>query len=382
MRRLRSIQTQSGFSLLELMLALMLGVIVTAGIVQLFVGNNQTTAVLNGQSRLQESARYAMDFISRSARTAGYVGCDPGDNLQSGLNGVNLGEPGFPYFELDIANPIEVFNYSGGGSPGDVDPSDWTGRNLAGADALEDTFIAGNQPSFTIDAADPDPGDMVAGADILVLRRLDAPGVPTSAIVQPNDPIVVEDGSQFAANDFVVIANCNQATLVRVTGVAGNTLAWADGPGLWQNYGLAGASPRSSLSAVGQPYGSATSGEGSAVYPVVTDVYYIAYGAGTNNRGDRVMSLWRKSGTAAPVELVEGVTDLQVWAGVDRDATDNVDAPEQYVSFNAVAPGELVRALRIQITSTSGDVVDFEAEEELERTFTQTIMLRNERPVS
>lgn len=374
--------SQRGFSLLELMLALLLGVVVTAGIVQLFVGNNQTTAVLNGQSRLQESARYAMDFIARSARTAGYVGCDPGDNLQSGLNGANLGDPAFPYFELDIANPIEIFNYTGAGGVGDTDPTDWTGRTAAGAGPVQNTFVAANAPDFAVAAGNPQAGDIVAGADILVLRRLEAPGVPTSAIVQPNDPIVVEDGSQFAANDFVVIANCNQATLVRVTAVAGNNLSWASGGGLWQNYGLAGASPRSSLSAVGQPYGSATSGEGSAVYHVTSDVYYIAYGAGTNNRGDRLMSLWRKSGTDAPVELVEGVTDLQVRAGVDRNATDNIDAPEQYIEFNAVAVDDVVRALRIEVTTTSGDVVDFENDDDLTRTFTQTIMLRNATPVS
>ncbi len=59
-----------GFSLIELMLALALGVVVTAGIVTLFVGNNQTYTLLNGQSRMQENARFAVDFMTRSARAA------------------------------------------------------------------------------------------------------------------------------------------------------------------------------------------------------------------------------------------------------------------------------------------------------------------------
>ena len=61
-----------GFSLIELMLALALGVVVTAGIVTLFVGNNQTYTLLNGQSRMQENARFAVDFIAR-ARACGRV---------------------------------------------------------------------------------------------------------------------------------------------------------------------------------------------------------------------------------------------------------------------------------------------------------------------
>ena len=67
----------AGFSLIEMLLALGLGLIVTAGVVQLFVGNNQTYSLLTGQSRLQESARYTMEFITQSARSSGYFGCDP-----------------------------------------------------------------------------------------------------------------------------------------------------------------------------------------------------------------------------------------------------------------------------------------------------------------
>ncbi|MEZ5595956.1 MAG: hypothetical protein R3E84_06115 [Pseudomonadales bacterium] len=61
-----------------------------------------------------------------------------------------------------------------------------------------------------------------------------------------------------------------------------------------------------------------------------TDIYYIAEG-GTNNCGQRPLSLWRKSGSQAPVELVEGIEDLQVWLGIDTTPTDNVSAPADAV---------------------------------------------------
>ena len=61
-----------GFSLIELMLALALGLVVVTGIVQLFIGNSQTYTVLNGQSRLQENARFGFEFITQAARSAGY----------------------------------------------------------------------------------------------------------------------------------------------------------------------------------------------------------------------------------------------------------------------------------------------------------------------
>ena len=58
--------------LIELMLALALGIVVTAGIVTLFVGNNQTYTLLNGQSRMQENARFALDFIKEQSRSSGF----------------------------------------------------------------------------------------------------------------------------------------------------------------------------------------------------------------------------------------------------------------------------------------------------------------------
>ena len=98
-----------GFSLIELMLALALGVVVTAGIVTLFVGNNQTYTLLNGQSRMQENARFAVDFISRSARAAGYFGCDPeAGKIYKTLNGAWN-----QIFEFDITTPIQAFHGTG-----------------------------------------------------------------------------------------------------------------------------------------------------------------------------------------------------------------------------------------------------------------------------
>ncbi|MFB3103489.1 MAG: PilW family protein, partial [Pseudomonadales bacterium] len=50
---------RTGFSLVELMISLALGVVVAAGLVQLFVDSARTYTLVSGQSRMQESARYA-----------------------------------------------------------------------------------------------------------------------------------------------------------------------------------------------------------------------------------------------------------------------------------------------------------------------------------
>src|SRR5258705_10356383 len=92
-----------GFSLIELMLALALGVVVTLGIVQLFVGNSQTYTLLNGQARMQENGRVALDLITASVRSAGYLGCAPEQpNIVKNLRGNwNL------LFEFDVTRPVQ-----------------------------------------------------------------------------------------------------------------------------------------------------------------------------------------------------------------------------------------------------------------------------------
>ena len=59
---------QRGLSLVELMISLTVGSVITAGIVQLFSANSDTHRVMMGQSRIQESARFALDFACLPGR--------------------------------------------------------------------------------------------------------------------------------------------------------------------------------------------------------------------------------------------------------------------------------------------------------------------------
>ena len=132
-----------------------------------------------------------------------------------------------------------------------------------------------------------------------------------------------------------------------------------------------------SLSEENLAYGTTVNAQGATVSRLETDIYYIAEGAGTNNRGQRPLSLWRKSGSQAPVELVEGIEDLQVWLGIDTTPTDSVNAPTRYTNFAGVVGDDVVRTLRVQITASTVDVVEAGSNAPVTRTFSQTISLRN-----
>ncbi len=325
----------AGFSLVELLLALALGLLVIGGLVRLFAGSKQAYALLHDQARLQESGRYALAFIGRSARAAGYLGCNalPG-HLVNTLNG-HLDA----LFELDLRRAVDAFDGSAGASPAAF-------AQAAGIDADE----------------------VIAGTDILTLRRLDSPLRRVAAPVGPDDSPVVETGAQFDLNadDFVLIGDCRQASLFRVTrvimGAGQATLLRDTGTGAYEN--AAGKT----LIAAGQAYGPIGAAGPATVGRVLTETYFIAAGSSIGALGQRSLSLWRRTGTGSAAELVEGIADLQVLFGVDTQPQDGVDGINRLVRRHELQPGSVIRAIRVLVTA---------GEAQQRRVFSQTFRLRN-----
>ncbi|ARU27615.1 hypothetical protein CBR65_09340 [Cellvibrio sp. PSBB006] len=66
---------QAGLSLIELMIAITLGLILMAGVIQVFLSSRVTFATQQAMSRVQETGRLAVEFMARDIRMAGYMGC-------------------------------------------------------------------------------------------------------------------------------------------------------------------------------------------------------------------------------------------------------------------------------------------------------------------
>lgn len=79
------VSSERGFSLVELMVAMVIGLIVVLVVGTLFMNSRQTYMAQDANSRLQENARYATELFGRQVRTAGYVGVN-----FSPLSGGNL----------------------------------------------------------------------------------------------------------------------------------------------------------------------------------------------------------------------------------------------------------------------------------------------------
>jgi type IV pilus assembly protein PilW len=74
MTRTLPARTQAGLSLVELMIAITIGLLITAGLVTVFASSSQTQNELRRTAQQIENGRYAMDILIQDLQVAGFYG--------------------------------------------------------------------------------------------------------------------------------------------------------------------------------------------------------------------------------------------------------------------------------------------------------------------
>lgn len=365
----------SGFSLVELLLALLLSSLLILGTGQLFISINASWRLAEGQFRLRENAWLALHFIADGIRSAGFLGCNSQSLIQSTLRG-GLQEA----FEFDIAKPLAGIGGVAGGWERSLHllpvakPHD-NGRSYIPGHGIKMT--AWQQGAAHTPAQSGLP---VPDSDILIVRRMSSALFRLAEPVQADADLVLiiddldADGSSTLhdLNNFeipkntapiLMISNCRQATVFRATDirVTGNRARLAHEVATTN-------APFTNADAVftGTSYVLPAYAGG-----INTSLFYIATGTGLNNREQAVLSLWRKQGAHAPQELVAGVERLRFFLGLD---TDGDKAPNIYVPLSASAPFSQVVTVRVWLAVNSLDVIGSEL---LRRVFVRTVQLKN-----
>ena len=72
---MRSIDKQSGFTIVEIMISMLLGLIMMVGVVSLVVGNKRSFQEQTESSLLQENGRFAVQLLNQDLRMTDFVGC-------------------------------------------------------------------------------------------------------------------------------------------------------------------------------------------------------------------------------------------------------------------------------------------------------------------
>ena len=85
MKSILRVKKQRGMSLIEIMIALLLGAFLTGGVIQIFLSSSQTFRIQDALAGLQENGRFSMDFIARDMRMVDFWGCIKSAQIESKL---------------------------------------------------------------------------------------------------------------------------------------------------------------------------------------------------------------------------------------------------------------------------------------------------------
>jgi type IV pilus assembly protein PilW len=327
---------QAGLSLVELMVALLVSSFLLIGLVQIFGTTKAAFITTDALSRVQENARFALEFMRRDARMVGHMGCvneishflssPPTFSSHLITPATAFGNASFP-FRFDV--PIQGFEYTGtarndnytipSATPAAVaDVTQWNPVVPAGATGLAPSLI----------------GRAVPGSDILVLRFFSEDSVPlaTPFTNHAAQQVSVNTGRLPAgfveSGGIYAVADCDHASLFQATSaLVGATFAAAlETPAAPQD----GDNARNW--ATDQQFGT-----GATLHRGESMVYFV----GVNAAGQPALFRLRLAASSAdaaayvPEELVEGVENMQIFYGVDT-TTSRDDAVDQYANANQV----------------------------------------------
>lgn len=375
-----------GYSLVELMVALTISLIILAGVASIFATSRSTYQTDEGLSRLQENARFALDFMNREIRMAGYFGCLR--DATKVYNNINS-SGGFPN---NFTQPIQGFEYNG------------TGQGTTFTASVPNPNPSGVALSNWTPALDASlQNRVIPGTDVVVIRRADNDSIVRLVPPYNNSAqIFLEPNNAFIAGDSLIVTDCSKASVFLATNrnADGSNVAHGSGNSCtsWGNSNAPGCPPDP------QQYR-----DGAELSKSITTVFYVGQGA---TSGEPALFMTTVNGiTFNHQELAEGVENMQILYGVDTDAPPApLDYPDSYLTAaqvnalttaNPLTGWPRVMSVRISVlmrtsnvsgqadqvvdTGTyllpgAGVVIDPANDNRRRRVFTTTIQLRNRLP--
>lgn len=329
---------QRGLSLVELMVALAIGLLLLLGLVEIFGASRAAFSSAEGSARIQENSRFALEFLRRDARMAGHMGClnelgyqampELMFNHNSATSSLLTGAD----WAMRIDMPVEAYDYTGTG-PGAT-------YNLSAVEAADGS--ADWSPALPAALATVST-EAIKGSDVLVLRFLNAESVGLDGLGVNAGSVdaLVTDPAWTAFSPFVeagrmyAITNCQRLSLFQASAGANAT---------GQFNALVGGANRSAWGG-NEVYGSS----GSRLYRYEIAAYYVALDVGgqpalfvrnflndpaVNYLGDRRA-------------LVDGVESLQLAFGSDSRNAVAAGGRDDYVDLYGSAADISAAAMNV-----------------------------------
>ncbi len=322
------IKSQSGFTLIELMIAMTLALVILGAASMALVTSKDMYRYTSNMNRVQENGRFSMNFLMSQIRDARRMGCSPTTILNHLNNPGEFFQPG---------QNVLSFAYTGSG--GD-NITDWTPNlpaSLSGGDVLPYTDVLGIT--------------RVADSSYKI-------GPPymttTSSALHIDTPWGLEQG------DIVMATDCDKADIFQIVAPANPS-----GSGTVVHNTGGSQYPGNATSDLSQIYGP-----GSELLKFEANYYYIGYGY------DDVPGLFRiNAQDAAGSELVGHIESLGLLFGEDTSGDKSVNL---YRFADTVANWKDVRSVQVGVVARSVDKIDGQGDYN-RQTYTAVVHIRDYR---
>jgi type IV pilus assembly protein PilW len=317
---------QAGMTLIELLIAISLSIFVIGAAMSLFVANRNTASSSTAVSSVSDNGRVALDFISESVRSGGYMACNATNDLRQIATGttrpLSIVAPGATPIQHNYTAAFAGFEANGTGPGGAV--------NLAAMPVVADP---NNNDWANAGGLDGLLGGLVTqGTDVLVIRESKPQAIPiytTAPYLTGTGQVnlTVNSVGTLAAGQFAVISDCVVSTAFEVGAAGGNIVSTAAalnlfGGDLNWNYDIT-----------------------DSITPVDMTVYFIGPGRDTDS------ALWSyDENTGQFQELVPDVENMQVLYGVAPTTPNQVT---QYVTADNVADFNQVVSVKVALLVAS-----------------------------
>lgn len=327
---IRAMQRQAGMSLVELMIAMVLGLILTFGVIQIFTAASQTYRLTDRVGQLQEDMRFILGRLQIDGRMAGHDGClvgDPNNNLNvsaTGLDSIVYGN-----------RPLTGWEASDTGLEDDLDLS---------TEITSPAWANGTGDALPLATA---TSTIKGGTDFFIINGAERTnavlnGIPASGNVVNTDGA---SGIDQGAIVLLVTANCLAGDLLQKTSNDSATnIAKGTMTGFTPGNTTPGFNP-------GLVYNN-----NATAYEYNSTLYYI----GTGTSGEPGLFRQRLSDDGASAqELVSGVESMQVLYGVSQPT--GRPRATRYVTAGNVTSWDDVVSMRIGLLMRSANPVQDEA---------------------
>ncbi|MFO1388725.1 PilW family protein [Cellvibrio sp.] len=313
---------QKGLSLVELMISIVIGLILLTGVTRVFLNSKATYSTQQALSRVQETGRLAIEFLSHDIRMAGYTGC--GSRASIPITNTLNSPTAFSY---DYGNGI--IGYTAASVPSGLSPTPITSPST---DVIS---IRG-----------------ASGSGIKVIQNNNGAQLFASVdSVETNGCGTTDRISGLCENDIVMVTDCTKATVFQIS----NLTTTGSGAGAQLNVVHSGSgtpTPGNAVTSWGGSSVSDTFGPGAEIMMATNTTYFIA--TGTSGRP----SLYQRVNGGTSTELLEGVENLSVTYGVDLLPAGVPDfVPESYETATTInstpANWANVRSVRIEVLVAS-----------------------------